>query len=125
MKLYQLVNAQEWLRKVSRLEMDIRKAYNLKKFLIQVDEKLKAFHSIREDMIKKYWEDSWWTISVKEENLDIFQFELSKLLEEEIEIDNIPTLLIEDLNWNIDTETLMMLDFLIKDEEELQGSINI
>jgi hypothetical protein len=34
--------------------MPIKKAYELRKFIIEVDNKLKAYNTTREDLIKKY-----------------------------------------------------------------------
>jgi hypothetical protein len=34
--------------------MDIKKAYTLRKFILEVENELKAYNQIREDLIKKY-----------------------------------------------------------------------
>ena len=54
MKVIELFNTQEALNKLIKIEMPIKVAYELRKFIISADEKLKAFNTIREDLIKKY-----------------------------------------------------------------------
>jgi hypothetical protein len=34
--------------------MEIKKAYELRKFIIEIDNKLKAFNQIKDDLIRKY-----------------------------------------------------------------------
>lgn len=113
MKIIELYNAQQALLKISKIEMNIKKSYELKKFILKSREKLEAFNEIRSDLIKKYWEEKDWNIFVKNENINSFYSDLSIVWEEEINIE-IPTISIEDLEWNIDTETLIQLDFLIR-----------
>jgi len=113
MKLIELVNSQEWLNKLLKVEMDIKKAYELRKFIIETDNKLKAFNQTRDDLIKKYGEEKEWQTRVKEENISKFIEDINIIWEEEIEIE-IPEITIDDLSWNIDTASLLNLSYLIK-----------
>ena len=113
MKTGQLVNSQSWLQKLLTVEMEIKKAYTLRKFILEVNDKLKAFNQLREDLIKKYWEEKDWQTKVKDEFINKFFEEINIISEEEIEIE-IPDISIDDLSWKIDTDTLLQLDYLIK-----------
>lgn len=113
MKLEKLVSSQEWLQKLLKVEMDIKKAYVLRKFIIEVDGHLKPYNETRNDLIKKYWTEEDWQIKVKEENIPKFMEEIWWLLNEEIEIE-IPEITIDDLGGKIETATLLQLDYLIK-----------
>ena len=113
MKLIQLINSQEWLGKLIKVEIDIKKAYTLRKFILEVETELKAYNLIREDLIKKYWEEKDWQLQVKEENIQKFISEISVITEEEVEI-TIPEISIDDLNGKFDVNTLITLDYLIK-----------
>lgn len=113
MKLIQLINSQEWLGKLITIEMDIKKAYALRKFIIEIEDKLKAYNQIREELIKKYWEEKEWVFSVTEKNIPKFIEEINKITDEEVEI-TLPEITIDDLSGNIDTNTLLALNYLIK-----------
>lgn len=114
MKILNIINSQEWLNKLIKMPLDIKVAFKLKTFIIDIDNKMKAFNDIKNEYIKKYWEEKDWNTVVKEENIKIFNDEISKLLDEEIEI-NIPEIKLEDIKWDIDTATLIQLDYLIKE----------
>jgi hypothetical protein len=113
MQLKELVNSQEWINKLIKLEMPIKKAYELRKFIIEVDNKLKAYNTTREDLIKKYWEEIDWQVKVKDENMQKFFNDINEIIEEEIEI-NIPEISIDDIDWKIWTDVLLQLTYLIK-----------
>lgn len=114
MKIFEILDSQEWLSKLIKLNLDIRAAFKLKKFILEVESKLKPFDLIREDLIKKYWEEKDWTYIVKQENIQIFNSEINKIINEEIEIE-IPEIKVDDIKWNIDTATLLKLYYLIKE----------
>ena len=77
--------------------MDIKKAYSLRKFIIEVENKLKAYNQTREELIRKYGEEIDGQTRVTEKNIPAFMSDISKLHEEEIEIE-IPEIEIDDLN---------------------------
>ena len=114
MKILNILNSQEWLNKLIKMPLDIKIAFKLKTFILEIDNKMKAFNEVKDEYVKKYWEEKDWNIKVKDENIKIFNDEISKLLEEEIDI-NIPEIKLEDIKWDIDTATLIQLDYLIKE----------
>lgn len=114
MKTWDLVNSQLGLQKLLTVEMDIKKAYALRKFVLELEEKLKAFNQTSEDLRKKYGEqipNGWF--KVKDENLQKFFNDINIIADEEIEIE-IPEITIDDLSGKIDTDTLLRLSYLIK-----------
>jgi hypothetical protein len=110
MKLIKLVNSTTALGKLLKLELEVKKAYQLSKFIIKVDELLKPYNKVREELVIKYAEGG---NSVKEENIPKFLSDLSEITKEEIEIE-IPEITIDDISGKIETEVLLQLDYLIK-----------
>ncbi len=110
----ELFNSQEALGKLIILDMEVKKAYFLRKFIIESGDKLKPFLETRTGLIKKYWEElDNWNTQVKKENENKFHEEINKIWEEEIKIE-IPEITIDDIDWKIDTQTLLQLTYLIK-----------
>lgn len=113
MKIIKILESKNALQKLLTMEMDIKKAYALRKYILVVNEKLQAFEETRGELIKKYWETlKDGNISVKQENIQKYWEELEQI-NEDIELE-IPVLTIDDINGQIDTKTLIDLEFLIK-----------
>lgn len=114
MKLELLVNSQDALKKIIQADMPVKKSYELSKFTLLVEEKLKAFYNVHDKLVQKYWKEGKDGIfSVKKENLEKFGKDIDVLLQEEIEID-IPEISIDDLDGKINASTLIQLSYLIK-----------
>ncbi len=114
MKLELLVNSQDALIKITNIDMPVKKSYELSKFTLVAEEKLKAFYNVHDKLVNKYWEE-WKNgrFFVKKENLEKFWKDIDELLQEEIEID-IPEISIDDLDGKINAQTLIQLSYLIK-----------
>ena len=113
MKTFDLINSKEWLQKILKMDLDVTKAYALRKFILETESTIKLFYETREDLIKKYWIESEWQIVVKKENTKKYFADLDKILDIEIQIE-IPEITINDLSGKIDTDTLLQLQYLIK-----------
>jgi len=112
MKVLELFESLKALWELKQMKMDIKKAYSLRKFIIEVEEKTKVFSELYNELIKKYWEEKDWLIQVNEENINKFFKERDKI-NEEIDIE-IPLITIDDLEWKMDLLTLNTINYLIK-----------
>lgn len=112
MRAIELFNSKEALSKLIKLDLHIKKSYELRKFIIEATDKLRPFEESRNDLIKKYWKQVWDDIIVEKKDYVDFSKDLQEI-DEEIEI-TIPELTIDDIDWKISTETLIQLSYLIK-----------
>lgn len=113
MKIIQLFNSQQWLNELIKCKMDIKKSYALRKFIIEIKDKLQAFSETREELIKKYWEEIEGKVQVKQENIQQFFTEINTIWDEEVTI-TIPEISIDDVTWEMSTDLLFSLDYIIK-----------
>ncbi|BDQ03481.1 hypothetical protein [Ignavibacterium sp.] len=118
-KLLQIVNSISVLNKISNSDkLPIKQAYMLAKFIPKVQKELETFESLRIKLLEKYGEKREdGQIQVKENNLEEFQQEISKLLDVEINFDS-PKLALSDLDKiGLSVIDLMTIDYLIESEQ--------
>lgn len=113
MKLWKLIDSIPAIEKLINLKMDVKMAYSIRKFLLDTDSKVRAYNETRESLIRKYWEEKDWTVSVTPENMNNFFEEISSMRDEEIEVEA-PEVSIDDIKGDIDVNSLILLDYLIK-----------
>ncbi|AFH47785.1 Hypothetical protein IALB_0071 [Ignavibacterium album JCM 16511] len=120
-KLLQIVNSISVLNKISNSDkLPIKQAYMLAKFIPKVQKELETFESLRIKLLEKYGEKREdGQIQVKENNLEEFQQEISKLLDVEINFDS-PKLALSDLDKiGLSVIDLMTIDYLIESEQAI------
>lgn len=118
-KLSQIINSITVLNKISNSDkLPIKQAYMLAKFIPKVQKELETFESLRIKLLEKYGEKREdGQIQVKENNLEEFQQEISKLLDVEINFDS-PKLALSDLDKiGLSVIDLMTIDYLIESEQ--------
>lgn len=114
MKLWQLVNSINAINELLSIKLPLKTAFKLKVFVKNIDDELKSYEEIRTNLIKELWEEVDGNIKVKEENINEFITKLNELLEQDTKTEVIELSIDELWEWNIDTKTLLQLDWLIK-----------
>ena len=117
--LGQLNAALPSLQKLAQLDLPIKSAFRISRFLKQTENDVKALADIRTKILKEFGEptDEPGQFKVLPDRIDDFKTELEKLQDEEIECDFQPISL-EDLgNVALSAQDLLVIDFLFKDEK--------
>lgn len=121
-KLKEIVNSSEVLRKLAGESLRGRVAFQISKLLKKLEEELELFNKTRLEIIKKYGEkdengelkiDENGNIQIKKENTSIFNQEIVDLLDQEIEV-NANLIALDDLE-NINftpSEIIILMPFI-------------
>lgn len=111
MKLSELSQKASALQKFIKLDIPAKKAFEMSKFIIAMNDQLRPYLETRNTLVKKYGEEKDGLLTVKQENIDAFLNDM-----ESIDMDfigEIPNIAIDDIKGEIDTETINILSFLI------------
>ncbi len=121
-KLSQIINSQEELKKLLDFKLPVKTAYNIGKMINKIQPELKAFEEVRVKLIKELGEqkgeDGNWEI--KKENLQKFTEEIEKVLNSEIsldfnEVDKFQKISIDQIGEEkIEASLLLKLDWLFE-----------
>ena len=113
MKLKKIIETKSSLSELANLPLPAIKAFELKKFLKNIDEEVKMFWETRDEVVKKYWyEKEKWSFIVKDECMADFVKEIDQLLDKEINIE-VPQISLQEIKWDIKTSILIDLDYII------------
>lgn len=123
MQLGKIVEGKEALANLSKGNLPIHIAWELKKFIKSVDTEVLAFEEVRNQKIREMGEQVGDVFTVKPENLPRFNSEIIELLDKDIQV-NIPEINIQQLleykdsqgkQIDISATDLIKLDWLIKE----------
>lgn len=123
MKLSQLINSQEGLKKLMETKLPVKVAYKVSKIISKCQPDLKIYEEQRINLVKELGEESDtdkdnWT--VKPENLTKFTEEMNKLLDVEVDLGfglgkDLDKIKVEEFgDVAVEPQLLLHLDWLIE-----------
>lgn len=121
-----LVNSVQTLNTLTQQQLPITISYAISKNIVKIEEELKIYNTEKQKLIEKYsvkdeeektkvGEDG--TITIAEENIDMWNKDIAELfaIENEIDIHQIQISKLENSNFNIAPSELMKIDYMIKE----------
>lgn len=114
-KISKLTVAIPSLKFLSEQTTQAKTAYRLAKFLNSVSLELDIAETTRKNLIKTYNLDNKEIAEQNSENLENFRQEMTKLMDEEVEIDIEPLSISELSGLPISVSHMMNLDFMFKE----------
>ena len=117
--LEQLSAALPSLKKLAQLDLPVKSAFRISRFLKQTENDTKTLNDIRIKLLEEYGEPTGETgqYKVSPDNIDAFKSELAELQSEKAEVDFTP-LSLDDLgDINLSAQDLMVIDFLFENSE--------
>jgi len=89
MKLFELVNAEQAIGKLVRLELPVSKAWSITKFLKLVREELATYNEVRKTIVSKHAKPETIEnnqVEIDPANAKAFQDDMNELLQRDVEI---------------------------------------
>jgi hypothetical protein len=116
-KLIQIYDMEEPLKKVMKQDVPIKIAYKLAKNIKKINDEYMIIVNQKNNLIKKYGKESEGVISVLQENINKYTEEFSEYLNTEIELD-IDKINISELGNSIKISTMdiIALDLILEEE---------
>lgn len=137
LKLSSLVDANETFADISRQDLPINLSYRISRNISIMEKELTRFNEYRNELLKKYGKpvgEGGGTYNLEKDQVQAFQDEIKKLLDEEVDVYITPVTLSDLTACNIKIKpvgihTLMIAGFVIDDlemgaEEEAAESVN-
>jgi len=86
-KVVDILNANEGLKKIASLPINIKVSYQLMRLGNKISDELKVFDDKRKELLNKYGEINEGNWKVKEENMTDFTKDINDILEEDVDIE--------------------------------------